>query len=562
MLLEISIKNYVIIEHETIHFKEGLNIITGETGSGKSLVIDALAATAGGKFSKEDIRNGTDKAIIEALFNIENNNEVLIKLDEYGIDKEEDQSLLISREVNLSGKSVCRINGQTVTLSMLKRITENLVDIVGQNEHQLLFNVSRHIDYLDSLDKDTILPAKNNIAAKANEIKLLEKKLNELSGSFSERERRLDLFRFQIDDIENANLKLDEDENLKSKRIRLINAEKLYKGVTQVYKNIFKGDAAQTPIIDLMNECLHALNDLSSIDNNLDTYKTTIENALYPLEDIKNDLRLYRDEIEFNDKEIESIEERLDLINKLKRKYGSTIEAIFLYKDEIKKQYEELQNSEKLTKEIEAEIRTAKEAYIKIAIELSAYREKAARKLEKLVEKELCDMNMTGARFVIKQSKDDSIIAANGIDKVEFMISPNPGEPEKPLVKIASGGEISRVMLSIKNVLTEHDKVPCIVFDEVDAGIGGLTAKMVGQKIKVVSGFSQVICITHLPQIASYSDNHIYIDKIVENDKTFVKIKTLDKQEKIEELARMIGGNAEQKSSIKHVKDLLKNMDN
>lgn len=557
MILEINIKNFIIIEQETINFTAGLNIITGETGSGKSLVIDALQAITGGKFSKEDIRHGADKALVSALFTIEHNSELDSILEEFGIEKETDNTLLISREVNTAGRSGCRINGQTVTLTMLKIVAQCLIDIVGQNEHQLLFNANKHIDFVDSFGDQDVEHLKSRLKSVTEELKAADARYNELCGVSGERERRLDLYKFQIEEIEAAALKQDEEEQLKAKRLLLINSEKLFKSMTQIYDSLFDSDEGTSCAVDTLEDSAHKLNELQHIDSKLQGFASVIESAMYQLEDIKADIRSYKEGIEFNDDEINYIEERLDLISRLKRKYGSSIEEIISFKNNAAAEYETLLNSEKIAQTLENQISDLKSKYRVEAGKLSAIREKLSRKLEKLVEKELQDLNMQGSEFQVSIKKDEDAIGSKGIDKIEFLLSPNPGEPPKQLSKIASGGEMSRVMLAIKNTITKAEKIPSIVFDEVDAGIGGLTASVVGQKIKKISGNSQIICITHLAQIACFADSHIYINKIISNNKTFTKIKTLDIQERTEEIARMLGGSPKDETSMAHARQLI-----
>lgn len=557
MLLEISINNYVIIEHQVITLEPGLNIITGETGSGKSLVIDAISAITGGKFSKEDIRTGEKKASVEALFSLDGVEYIAGILEEYGIEVDEDKSLVIAREVNTQGKSVCRINGQIVTLSMLKRIAQYLVDIVGQNEHQLLFNTVKHGEFVDDFGGNEIIKVKGEVKLLTDKLGSLLHKLDSISGNVSEREKKLDILKFQVEEIKNSKLKLNEDEELKSRRHLLINAEKLLKGITHVYHTLFKGENGARGASDLLNDSISSLEELAVIDEKLEGFKTLLEGMVYQLEDVKGELRTYHDSIEFSDSETELLEERLDLINKLKRKYGSSIEEVLAYMDRASKEIDDLENSEKLALEIEKEIGTVKEEYNKKAELLSNKRKDLALKLEKLIEKELQELNMYGSRFLIKIEKNVSTIGINGFDRIEFLLSPNPGEPEKSICKIASGGEMSRVMLAIKNAFSEIEKAPCVVFDEVDAGVGGQTANMVGQKIKAISKNAQILCITHLPQIASLSDNHIYVDKIVENNKTYTKIKILNDVERIREIARMLGGNENIEAAIEHAKKLV-----
>jgi len=557
MLLELIIKNYVIIEQQAITFEPGLNIITGETGSGKSLIIDALSAITGGKFSKEDIRANESKAFIEALFSLDGIYYIADILEEYGIDLDEEKNLVITREVSIQGKSVCRINGQIVTLSMLKKIAQYLVDVVGQNEHQLLFNTVKHGEFVDNFGNDKIKTVKNEIKLVTEKLDGLKHKLESISGSASERERKLDILKFQVEEIKSARLKTNEDAELKSRRHLLINAEKLLKGITHVYNNLFKGDENTRSASDLLSDSAAGLGELVGIDEKIESYRSVIEGMVYQLEDIKGELREYRDSIEFTDGEIDLMEERLDYINKLKRKYGNSIEEVLTYMDKASGEYDELVNGEKAAAEIEKEIKEFKEQYYKKAVLLSDVRKQLSKKLEKLIEKELQELNMYGSRFFIKITEDKNIISANGFDKIEFMLSPNPGEIEKPLCKIASGGEMSRVMLAIKNAFSEIEKAPCVVFDEVDSGVGGQTANMVGQKIKSISKNTQILCITHLPQIASLSDNHIYVDKIVEKNKTYTKIKILSLEERIKEIARMLGGNENIEASIAHAKKLI-----
>lgn len=560
MLLEMSIKNYVIIEHQIITFEPGLNIITGETGSGKSLVIDALSAITGGRFSKEDIRTGEAKASIEALFFLEGIVDITNIIDEYGIETDESNYLVITREVNAQGRSVCRMNGQIVTLSMLKKVAQYLVDIVGQNEHQLLFNTMKHGEFVDNFGGNEVNPIKSDIRLLMDKLVSLRYRLDSISGNAAERERKLDLLKFQIEEISNARLKVNEDEELKSRRHLLINSEKLFKGITSLYNSFFNGDIGNRGVSDLLNDSTSIMKELTGIDKNLEGYESALEGIVYQLEDMKGELRAYLDSIEFNDNEIDLLEERLDQINRLKRKYGSSIEEVLSFRDNASKEFQEIINSEKLSAEIEKEIEAVIEQYMIKAKLLSGRRKELAGKLEKLIEKELNELNMSGSKFIIKITGDENKIGINGFDKIEFFLLPNPGEPEKPLCKIASGGEMSRVMLAIKNAFSELEKATCLVFDEVDAGVGGQTANMVGQKIKSISKNAQILCITHLPQIASLSDNHIFVDKIVEDDKTFTKIKILKDEERVKEIARMLGGDENVDASMAHAKKLIRKM--
>jgi DNA repair protein RecN (Recombination protein N) len=560
MLLEMSIKNYVIIDNQGITFEPGLNIITGETGSGKSLIIDALSAITGGRLSKEDIRADEVKASIEALFSIDDMGYIADLMEEYGIETGEDNSLVITREVNTQGKSVARVNGQIVTLSMLKKIAQFLVDIVGQNEHQLLLNTVKHGEFVDNFGGDEINLIKDDTKYLVDKLGALEHKLNSICFNASERESKIELLKFQIQEIDASRLKPNEDEQLKSRRHILINAEKLLKGITYVYNSLFNGDDGTKGVSDLLKDSASSLSELIGIDEKLESYKSSMEEIVYQLEDIKGELRTYRDNIELDDSEINLLEERIDQINKLKRKYGSSIEEILSFRENAYKELQELIDSEKRLTAIEKEIEVIRNQYMAKARLLSEKREELSKKLEKLIEKELQELNMYGSKFLIKITQIEHVIGINGFDRIEFLLSPNPGEPEKPLSKIASGGEMSRVMLAIKNAFSEIEKAPCVVFDEVDAGVGGQTANMVGQKIKAISKNSQILCITHLPQIACLSDNHIYVDKMVKGNKTFTKIKVLNIEERIKEIARMLGGNENVEASMAHAKKLVGKM--
>ncbi len=556
MLLEISIKNFVIIKEETISFENGLNIITGETGSGKSLIIDCISALCGGKFAKENIRTGESRAFVQALFYIGNNHIVKEIMCENGIIEDTEDQLVISREINESGRTSCRVNGQIVTLTIVKKLTQFLVDIIGQNEHQLLFNINNHINFLDQYGEESTILLKEDMKEIVGKIKLLTEKLNKLNVDNQERERKIDLLNFQIDEINKANLKVDEEEILKNRRLILIHAEKLYNSICYIYDDLYNG-ASSPSAIDKINSSINHMNEIVSIDDKINSFKTVIETALYSLDDIKHELRNYKDNIEINDDEVNEIEERLHLISKLKRKYGNTIKQIIEYKSSMEADYNQLINSEQIANNLLVEINNYNLQYKQKSKELSNIRLSLSKKLENEVEKTLDELNMKGAKFIISITSNEDIISFNGIDKVEFLLSSNPGEVPKPLIKIASGGEISRVLLSIKYCLLNNHSGSCLVFDEVDAGIGGLTADIVGKKLKSISQKSQGICITHLPQIASYGDNHIQTQKIIEKEKTYTLIKNLNYEERIIEISRMLSGNKDVEMSLLHAKALL-----
>lgn len=558
MLQELYIKNYIIFDEARVNFTEGFNVITGETGSGKSVIIDAINALCGGKLSKDDIKTGASNALIQGLFIMDDDNsEIEEKLIEIGITPEEDKSILIQREVNLSGKSFCRINGQTITFTMLKTIAPLLMDIVTQNEHQILFKSSMHIKLLDNFGSNDFINKLNEISQLVNDIKNMEGKLHDLYGTSQERERKLDLLKYQIDEIENANLHPDEYDKLISRKNILNNSEKLYNYISEIYKDLFQDYINNKSVLDVIGNCLELVENICEIDESLIAYRDSIADIYYKLEDLKIPLRQYRDNIEFDSGEIQAIEERLDLIDKLKRKYGNTINKILEYKAEAVREYEELKNSENIIKEYEEKIELMKKKYNEIAFYISNMRYRLAKMLENAVEKELRDLNMVGAKFFVNVKTDKDRISKDGFDIVEFMLSANPGEPEKPLIKVASGGEVSRVMLAIKSVLSKFQKHESIIFDEIDAGIGGHTANVVGEKLRNISKNMQTICITHLPQIACLADNHICVRKHIEDNNTYSEVINLEDDERINEIAKMIAIGDDSSFSINMARELI-----
>ena len=558
MLQELYINNYIIFNKEKVRFTEGFNVITGETGSGKSVIIDAIGVLCGGKLSKDDIKTGAQKAVIQGLFIIDNDtSEIDEKLIDIGINPEEDKSILIQREVNLSGKSFCRINGQTVTLTMLRTVAPLLMDIVAQNEHQILFKPSMHIKLLDSFGSDEFNSKLKELYQLVNNIKDMEGKLQDLYGTTQERERKLDLLKYQIDEIEKANLYPGEYDKLINRKNILNNSEKLYNYASEIYKDLFQDYINNRSVLDVIGNSLELIEDICQIDESLHEYRDCIADIYYKLEDLKIPLRQYRDNIEFDSGEIQAVEERLDLIDKLSRKYGSTIDKILEFKLEAIKEYEELKNSETVIKEYEDNIGLMKKKYSDIAFYISNNRYRLAKMLEKAVEKELRDLNMVGAKFLVNVKTDKEKISKDGIDVVEFMLSANPGEPEKPLIKVASGGEVSRVLLAIKSVLSRFQKHESIIFDEIDAGIGGHTANAVGEKLRNISKNIQTICITHLPQIACLADNHICVRKYIEEKNTYSKIINLENNERINEIAKMIALGDDSNFSLNMARELI-----
>ncbi|NLM12236.1 MAG: DNA repair protein RecN [Epulopiscium sp.] len=540
MLIHIYIKNMALIDEITLDFDECLNILTGETGAGKSILIDSINFALGERTSREMIRSGENNALVELLFYLRKN-EAMNLLKDMGIHLEEDGYLLISRSINQSGRSICRINGQTITLGMLRQVSNMLIDVHGQHQHQSLLDVGKHIELLDEFCKDTFKDYKNRLAQYYKEYKSIEKQMENLLVDEKEKERKIDLLKFQIDEISEARLKKNEDELLQSQFKILSNLEKLNKGVDTVYallyENTFKGSSA----CDNLGEALKILKDLSGIDSELLPVYESAENILIQLEDLSRDIRNYREQIEHDPEELQNVEKRLDLIYNLKRKYGNTIEEILEYKEKIGDELNFIINSDEKRKQLKKEYLDLEKQIIEICKKISDIRKEKAKVIENRIEKVLHELEMKDAKFLIHFSQKEHF-NENGWDQVEFLISTNPGEGLKPLSKIASGGEMSRIMLALKSVLADIDEIDTLIFDEIDTGISGRAAQKVAEKLGFISRKHQVICITHLPQIAAMADQHYRIEKKVENQKTISSIQVLDYGEMITEIARLTSG--------------------
>jgi len=555
MLLDLKVKNFALIEKLEINFKKGLNVLTGETGAGKSIIIGALEMLLGGRASREVIRNGKDKAYIEAVYEPEKLEIINNKLEEYGIEPEED-ILLLSREIKRTGRNRSRINGQLATLSMVSNVSSYLVDIHGQHEHQSLLDVKLHLDFLDDFIGEKIISLKEKVTNKYNEIKNINKKLQEMEIDEGEKARELDLLEFQINEIENANLKTGEFKKLEKEYKKLSNAEDIFATTGMIYNDINGDDFNNNGILDKIGHFMTELDSLKEYDDKLDSFHSQMENIYYTLQDLGYEIREYNENLDFDKKRLKEIEDRLDTINNLKKKYGETIEEILEYNQKMKKRRNELVSQEDLINELKEKRKNIKAEYYNKAEELSKIRKNSAKNLEEKIKDELTDLAMEDVLFKVKFEEKD--LAGDGIDDIEFMISPNPGEDLKPLAKIASGGELSRIMLAFKKIIAEIDKVDTLIFDEVDSGVGGKTAQKMAEKLAVIGSKRQVICITHLPQIASMSDNHFYINKTAENGKTYTNINKLNGEEKPKELARMLGGVKMTDTTLDHAEEMIK----
>lgn len=553
MLKELSIKNFAIIDDVKVEFTYGLNLLTGETGSGKSIIIEALETVLGGRSSKDLIRSDKDEAFIEALFFI--NDEIKPLLKRYNFDFDEN-ILVLTKEISKDYPSVSRVNGRPITLSDLKKITTKLVDIFGQHEHQSLLNITNHQIIIDSFGDNEFNDLINKIGELYEEYTTEKKKLEKLSISSYEREREIDLLKFQIDEIEDAFLTSDDDENIENEYNRLSNVVDITTGLNEVYGMISNSNYENISIIELMDKSISILNNISKYDKELVSNLDELQGIRYSLQDISRSLNYYVENLEIDGERLIFLNERLDLINKLKKKYGSTVSIILGYKENINEQYDKLINYEKQIERIQKNLEDYEVKLNKYSSVLSNKRKNIALMLENMLSKELSELSMENVKFKVNFEKKNNF-SSTGIDNIEFLISTNPGEPLKPISKIVSGGEMSRIMLGFKSIIANNDKIPTMIFDEIDTGISGRTAQVVGEKIKRISKNHQVISISHLPQIAALADSHYEISKEVINGKAQTKINKLSDDERIIELARLLGGVNVTETTLQHAKEMI-----
>ncbi len=538
MISTLHIKNVGIIDDISIDFNEGLNILTGETGAGKTLIIDSLQIISGGRFSKEMIRKGQDFSYVEISMYLPENKQNI------------DGNVVVSREIYLSGRNTCKINGRLVSVNELKSFMKDVLDIHGQHENQSLLDINMHIKYLDGMSNKDIYNFKENYSKlyqKYNEIKR-EILLN--FGDDKEKQRELDLLKYQNNEIEEANLKISEEDELENARTKMMNSEKISKNLCEAESQI--NDKA----IDSISLAIRAMEKIENIDAKYGNTLNSLKSIYYDIQELSRDLEEYNGEAYFDENERNKIEERLDIIYTLKRKYGNSIEEILKYNTEINERIAKIENSEEYVNNLKNELKQIKEEMRKVSNQMTAIREKNARILENRINKELADLEMPNATFSVKLEQEEKF-GINGLDKIEFMISTNIGEDQKPLAKIASGGEMSRIMLAIKNVLADVDEVSTMVFDEIDTGISGQAANSVGEKLKGIAKKHQVLCVTHLANIAAKGNYNYYISKEAKENRTQTSIKKLNEEETIKEIARIASGNIND-ITLEHARNLRK----
>lgn len=523
MVTTLHIKNVGIIDDLSLDLNEGFNVLTGETGAGKTLIIGSLAILAGGRFSKEMIRNGEEFSFVEANFYCPNN-ELAI-----------DNNIIVSREIHLNGRNSCKINGRLVTVNELKEFMSKILDIHGQQDSQLILNPMQHIIYLDKFIGKELEDNLNKYKVKLAEYNTLKQELKNTYGEDQEKERRLDLLRYQYNEIEQANLKENEEEELEEKHKMMQNAEKLKDNLCEV-----DNELNENAVVAISN-AIRSLEKIQDCGSKYTEKLSILKSSYYDIQELARDLSYMREDVNFDEEERNQIENRLDLIYSLKRKYGNTISEILKYSSKVEEEIHKIENLDEYHKKIKAKINVLKQELLEIANNMTNTRKKYAKELSTKINKELKDLEMPNARFEIQVDTADKFYET-GIDEVEFMICTNIGEELKPLVKIASGGEMARIMLAIKNVLADVDEVSTLVFDEIDTGISGKASKAVAEKMKSIAKSHQVICITHLPSIAAKGDHNYYISKQTKENKTYTQIKKLSEEETIVEIARISSG--------------------
>lgn len=537
MLQTLSIKQFAIIDELEIHFSDGLTVLSGETGAGKSIIIDAIGQLIGMRASSDFVRHGEKKAIIEGIFDIDNSKEAISVLNELDIDIDED-FLLVKREIFSSGKSICRINNQIVTLQDLRKVMQELLDIHGQHETQTLLKQKYHLKLLDDYAENQYSSVKEQYETTFNEYKEKKKELEELQSADQALLQRLDLMKFQFEELQEASLKEGEITQLESDIKRIQNSEKLSLALNNAHVTLTDEHAITDRLYELSNH-LQTIDDI--IPGRFKKLKEDIDQFYYTLEDAKHELYDEMSNTEFDEQLLNELESRMNLLNNLKRKYGKNIDELITYQSKLENEIAKIENYEESTSQLKEEIDLLYEKVIKYGQSLSKERRIVARTLREHIVAEIQNLQMKEANLEISfQPLETPII--EGIEFVEFLISPNKGEPLKSLNKIASGGELSRIMLALKSIFVESRGQTAILFDEVDSGVSGQAAQKMAEKMRDIAKYIQVICISHLPQVASMSDHHLLISKMSKNDRTTTQVKELKKEDKIDEIARMISG--------------------
>lgn len=539
MLTELRVRDFAIIEALDIEFAPGLNVLTGETGAGKSIIVDCIALLLGDRAEASMVRAGAPAALIEGIFSYDGVvcAQVEAVLDEHGIECDEPGQVALAREIRANGRSIARVNGRSVSQQALRELGELLVDVHGQSEHLSLLRVKEHVNLLDRYAG--LWELRQHVAAKVGELRAVRRQLDELQRNERERARRVDMLKFQLEEIRAARLKPGEEAALQEEHTRLANAEALAAYADEAHAALYESTRDAPAALDLIAQARRAIANLMRFDKQFEEYHKSLEEANAIIAEVARTLRDYRDSVEFNPQRLQKVEDRLELIKKLKRKYGETVEAVIAFGEQAEAELDQIEHSAEHIEALQQRAQQLAQEIAEIAGELSQKRQAAAKRLAQGIETELQDLRMSGARFEVQITPQEPDVT--GADHVEFMIAPNVGEGLKPLAKVASGGETARLMLALKATLSLADSTPTLIFDEIDQGIGGRVGTTVGQKLWTLARAHQVLCITHLPQLASFSDVHFKVEKVQRDGRTTTIVRALDRRARLEELAQMLG---------------------
>lgn len=556
MLLQLEIENIAIIEALNISLEPGFNILTGETGAGKSILIDSINALLGSRISRELIRSGAEKATVQGLFS--KHGEIDSILREFGIEPEEDGTIIISRTMTESGKNTCRINGSLVTVAMLREVGQRLIDIHGQHDNQSLLRVETHIGLLDLFAGEELAAVKADYRKELEVLREYQAKLKALSGEGRERERLLESLGFQIDEIRRASLFEGEDEELERQSRILAHAEEITSAFAQAWQAIKGNDDDLPGAQDQLQNALEAIRKIEAIDSSYAAIASALEEINEKLNELSRDIRHTRDSTEYDPKLHKSVEDRISFIQGLKKKYGESVSDILKYEREAAARLDELERSAELIESLKDKIKAQEGVLDDKCGRMNALRHEAAKRLEEGIMNELAELEMPKTVFSAEiRSVPEEGYTPDGTDRVEFLISPNPGEPLKPLSKIASGGEMARVMLAIKAILADMDSIPTLIFDEIDSGVSGKAASRVGEKLRALAQKHQVLCVTHHAQIASLADSHMLISKAVQDGRTITEVRRLSGIDRENEITRLLSGEHVSDASKKLARELL-----
>jgi DNA repair protein RecN (Recombination protein N) len=564
MLHELRIQNLAVIARADISFGPGLNVLTGETGAGKSILISALGLLIGERAASEQVSG--ERAFVEGVFDLSKSPNARAFLDEQGIELEDESTLIVAREISGEGRNRVRLNGRLVTASTLRELGSVLVDLHGQHEHQLLLRPESHLGFLDAFGDSQHSQLRESTRAAWEEWREAQKRFDEITQSSQQRAQRLDMLQFQASEIDALTPEAGEDEKLVEERARLMNAEKL-RDAAAICRDALQGDE-EIGAVGLARQALQAAREIEKYDASISSWLEELQSAIYQLEDAAGEAKEYSDSLEADPLRLEDIEARLHRLNRLKRKYGDSIEQVLAYRAQIEDELKDLNLSETELDELRESAQFLRGEYLRASQKLAASRRELAESFSRQLVSQLQTLAMERAQFEV-HFENDEIGSAHGTDRVEFLLSANPGQPPRPLARIASGGEISRVMLALRTVLAQTEysssservpaagKVPIIVFDEIDAGIGGVTAEALGEKMQELARSFQVFCVTHLPQIAKRADHHLQVRKTTEQASTSVQITVLEGEARVQEIARMMGRESE--ANLLHARELLKN---